>query len=121
MAEEYKGFYITEETSVPGLRWCIYRNRQSWLNDEPEIHRSYSLSIAKNWIDRKSYEPLEAEDSSPIRKQLASIRVRQDDPLCEELPVTEKDHEACREHGSKSAICKFRDKSNGMISTFCEL
>jgi len=119
---EYKGFYITEETSVPGPRWCIYKDRRSWLNSEPEIHRSYSLLIAENWvINRRVYEPLEAEDSSPIRKQLATIRAKQDDPLYEELPVTEEDHEACRKYGSKSAVRKFRDKSDGTISTFCEL
>lgn len=120
MAEEYKGFYITEETLLPGSRWCIYRNRQSWLDDEPEIHRAYSLSTAKDWIDRKAYEPLE-EGFSPIRKQLAAIGAKQGNPLCEELPVMEKDHEACRNYGFKGAVRKFHDKDTGMISTFCEL
>jgi len=116
---EHKGFYITEDTLAPSLKWCIYKNRQSWVDGEPEIHRTHSLQSAEGWIDRKVYEVIKAK--GPAEVQLAAIRAKQGDPLCEELPITEEDHKACRKYGSNSAVRKFRDRDTGTISTFCEL
>ena len=55
-----------------------------------------------------------------LAKQKLAIEERK--ATCKELPVTERDHEVCREYGYSGCIRKFKDEvGEGMICIFCQL